>query len=1211
MKKKNYSELLIGLVSVLVLFTAIGVSAQSQSSKASLSNALNADGSIKPDISGSFDPSGFKLTQGPKGEPRFVAADRKTEGGCSDGWDTTFTTNGANNDVYVLVSDGAGNIYAGGDFTSMQGVPAGGIAKWDGTTWSALGSGVSGTVNAIAISGSDVYVGGGFSQAGGIAAKNVAKWNGTSWSAMSSGLGGGTHDVRSLAFFGGDLYAGGGFNVADGSPASGVARWTGSVWTNVGPFGPSANALVVKDGILYAAGGGGVMKWDGTSWTILGSLEGSISDIAFKGTELWAVGSARNAGDPTYMNVLKWNGTTWVYVAYFHNELVSAVAVSGSDLYFGGTFTRSGGQFITDGIVKFDGTNYTALGTGTTGGSHRVNDILVDGTKMYVGGDFTTAGSVGARNIAMLTSGTTWAGFSGTGLDDRPLTMTPLGSDLYLGGSFLTAGPATVNRIAKWNGSTFSALGSGMVTPFGTASVGTVAVSGNKVYAGGSFSTAGGITVNHIAMWNGSAWSALGSGVSGGTVSAIAVASSGVYVGGSFTTAGGITVNRIAKWNGSAWSALGSGLDGPVNLIKVVGPDIYVAGSFENAGGAPAHRIAKWNGTSWVGLGSGVLWTTPHTIAVSGSDLYVASETTAVDSDTYISKYDGTTWTPLGAGMGGRGVRTLAVLGTDVYISGGFSSIGGVTVNRIAKWNGSTWSALGGGLPGGFGSNNVKIAAAGSDLIATGDFTTAAGAPANYVAKWNGTAWSTLGAGLDAPAETIVPVGGDVYFGGNFTVAGCNLSPYFARWRQTVWTASTSTDWHTAANWGGSSVPGGNAGVTISANDAAITSADVTLSSLIVMNTRTLTIGAGRTLTVDGNLDLRDGFVTGPGTLVVKGDLNVNGGSVSNVASLTVDRHMTLNGGNISGPGTVTVKGDLNAGGNISNVTSLTVERNLVLSGDISGTGAITVQNDLIINSGTISNAPSLTITRSLALNGGNISGTGMVTVVSCSVTALTGGSTTSFIASPLTRCVNSSGIFRFPVGTGSVYSPAELANVAGSANFTVEAHAGPYGTASGLSANRLQRWWSTTNGGITKADLTFNYANADIVGTEDYYRVFSISGGAAVRVPTAFQPTANRATISGITTFSDYTMAEGDSFIQMMNGRLIARGRGADNVEITMTDQFGNIYRTKTNQMGFFRFDNMPTIRTYTFAFKSKRYQLATRPVMFDGDPGFTVIGP
>ena len=47
--------------------------------------------------------------------------------------------------------------------------------------------------------------------------------------------------------------------------------------------------------------------------------------------------------------------------------------------------------------------------------------------------------------------------------------------------------------------------------------------SGPALYAGGGFSTAGGVVVHHIARWDGVRWSALGSGMNKSWVEALAV----------------------------------------------------------------------------------------------------------------------------------------------------------------------------------------------------------------------------------------------------------------------------------------------------------------------------------------------------------------------------------------------------------------------------------------------------------------------------------------------------------------------------------------------------------------------------------------------------------------------------------------------------------------------------------------------------------------
>jgi hypothetical protein len=151
-----------------------------------------------------------------------------------------------------------------------------------------------------------------------------------------------------------------------------------------------------------------------------------------------------------------------------------------------------------------------------------------------------------------------------------------------------------VNNIAKWNGSTWSALSVGM-----NDTVQALIVDGNgNLYAGGSFTTAGGVAANYIAKWNGSAWNALGAGLSNnGFVRALAIANNNIYAGGYFASAGGVVTNSIAKWDGSEWTALGSGLDLYSTVYALAfdkGGNLYTSGLFTIAGDKASGFLAKW-----------------------------------------------------------------------------------------------------------------------------------------------------------------------------------------------------------------------------------------------------------------------------------------------------------------------------------------------------------------------------------------------------------------------------------------------------------------------------------------------------------------------------------------------------------------------------------------------------------------------------------------
>ena len=105
-------------------------------------------------------------------------------------------------------------------------------------------------------------------------------------------------------------------------------------------------------------------------------------------------------------------------------------------------------------------------------------------------------------------------------------------------------------------------------------SVWALAVSGSDLYAGGSFNTAGGVSSSRIAKWDGSSWSSLGSGVDN-TVSALAVSGSDIYAGGIFTTAGGVSSRYVAKWDGSSWSSLGDAYLGYVQAVSSTAGQVF------------------------------------------------------------------------------------------------------------------------------------------------------------------------------------------------------------------------------------------------------------------------------------------------------------------------------------------------------------------------------------------------------------------------------------------------------------------------------------------------------------------------------------------------------------------------------------------------------------------------------------------------------------
>ena len=98
-------------------------------------------------------------------------------------------------------------------------------------------------------------------------------------------------------------------------------------------------------------------------------------------------------------------------------------------------------------MAKWDGANWSALGSGITNGA--VDGLVAAGTNLYVLGNFTKDAGVGANGIARW-DGTAWSAL-GSGMNGAYCAVAD-GTNLYVGGAFATAGGITAQRIAKWDG---------------------------------------------------------------------------------------------------------------------------------------------------------------------------------------------------------------------------------------------------------------------------------------------------------------------------------------------------------------------------------------------------------------------------------------------------------------------------------------------------------------------------------------------------------------------------------------------------------------------------------------------------------------------------------------------------------------------------------------------------------------------------------------
>lgn len=106
--------------------------------------------------------------------------------------------------VYALVewNPGGGRptlLVAGGEFFSSTGLAH--LAAWNGANWFPLDVGINGPVMSLVVdSTGGLIVGGHFTTVGSISANNIARWDGTSWTTLGSAPNDGVTVASNLLF---------------------------------------------------------------------------------------------------------------------------------------------------------------------------------------------------------------------------------------------------------------------------------------------------------------------------------------------------------------------------------------------------------------------------------------------------------------------------------------------------------------------------------------------------------------------------------------------------------------------------------------------------------------------------------------------------------------------------------------------------------------------------------------------------------------------------------------------------------------------------------------------------------------------------------------------------------------------------------------------------------------------------------------------------
>ena len=343
----------------------------------------------------------------------------------------------------MALATSAGAVYAGGQFTSVNGVRRSNLAALDAAS-GALDTGfvadTNGVVMAVTSDGAGLYVGGVFSTVNGVTRRRLARLDVatgavvTGWEATASA------EVQSLMLAGDRLYVGGAFSTVGGQPRSHLARvttatgavdaWNPNVDSGVHRIRLSADGRHVYIAGAFSAVGPAARQFmaavdaatgHATAWhprvqvpivSMALSGDGTLAFIATRGGNL--IGNRLQAWS-TVTGALVWDRPG--------DGDFQAVDTSASFVYTGGHFSTVAGH-VREHLAVFDQhTGAVQPWAPTISGVHGVLDLQVTAGAVLVAGEFQKVSGAVAQGFARFAS------------DDPPYGAPPTTSTTQAGGT--------------------------------------------------------------------------------------------------------------------------------------------------------------------------------------------------------------------------------------------------------------------------------------------------------------------------------------------------------------------------------------------------------------------------------------------------------------------------------------------------------------------------------------------------------------------------------------------------------------------------------------------------------------------------------------------------------------------------------------------------------------------------------------------------------